>query len=1033
MKKIIAIAGFFVGGLLLFFAVAFFAFHHLIEVGEFRRFLTSEFESRTGLKVEVGEARVEMGRVLGVSFRDFVLREPNHGRPVVTAPRILIRVALLPLLRRQLVFYGISLDGPKLHIIRNEQGKMPWLDLVLRLALEQRKKADLSLDLREIRIDQGDVLFTDRAGGKEVETRFAGIGLALHRVPRRGLAGLAGRSKNPDGGPSEAGFDFTVRTVVHRGGRQADLAINGRALLPEETPGALLDSRKIWWDADLKSGSVPAALVWDYYGRPLVGGAPRGSLAYRVRWLGSLARGAHLSGQAGFTGLAADGPELSAPVAPGDGQVDFDLEWKPQEIRFQRLSLKSAGLAFDAEGSLGSWESSDPLVDLRFTTPFLPVAALRGYLPAEFVQAPRLRAVAAGLDRGEVKFSRAGISGRLSELRRLWEPGQEERLSLTVEARGLGGVFGSEHPLPFGGFGGQVVLQHGVLQYKNVSGTIGQTRVVEISGTERRPLSGGPLDLHIRADAQLAELRQLSDGVMPPDAGKIMEAVQDIGGRARVDLRMRADSAAPPRFEGVVALEGARLRAGDIALSELRGDLLVSPTEIRAERAAALFGGAPVQLRAGLKDFAGGEGTFDLTVESSGVKASDVLGLLLPIDASQSPGIVRGSLNYQGSLAAAGSRKLSGALELVGAQIPFKHFREPFRKVAGKVRLNGNTIDLEGVKAEAGGYAFSLDGRWSGGEKPVFVFSLSSPEMDVAYILPHHVVPDEEWYERLQVRGKLMLDKAKYDRLSLTAMKTDLALEKRIWRLENFFARSRGGTIQGAGEFNDRSETPGFTVEPNIKGVPVEELLGWFDIGTTEVSGKVDLAGKLDFSGRTAAEKKRNLNGSFGVRIEDGVARRFQLLVRVLNFLDLSRWFTFRLPDLNREGIHFRSLSADFKVNHGIYSTQNLFVDSDDLRITGAGEMDGPRGEIDFMVAVRPFPGLDRAWNYVPILGTGLAAIKNSFLVASFHVKGPVGDPSIAPAPLSTLSEFFFGALAIPKGLIGIPSTGAPWAAIEQK
>ena len=134
-----------------------------------------------------------------------------------------------------------------------------------------------------------------------------------------------------------------------------------------------------------------------------------------------------------------------------------------------------------------------------------------------------------------------------------------------------------------------------------------------------------------------------------------------------------------------------------------------------------------------------------------------------------------------------------------------------------------------------------------------------------------------------------------------------------------------------------------------------------------------------------------------------------------MSFLDLSRWFSFRLPDINREGIHFRSVSADFKVNHGIYATQNLFVDGDDLKITGAGELDGPRGEIDFIVAMRPFPGLDRAWNYIPILGTGLAAIKNSLLVASFTSKGRSVTEHHSRSAQHAVG-IFFGALAIPRG-----------------
>ena len=52
-----------------------------------------------------------------------------------------------------------------------------------------------------------------------------------------------------------------------------------------------------------------------------------------------------------------------------------------------------------------------------------------------------------------------------------------------------------------------------------------------------------------------------------------------------------------------------------------------------------------------------------------------------------------------------------------------------------------------------------------------------------------------------------------------------------------------------------------------------------------------------------------------------------------------------------------------------------------------------------------------------------IAAIKDSVMVASFHVQGSMENPTVTPAPLSTLSEFFFGALRIPQSLITIPGT----------
>jgi uncharacterized protein YhdP len=144
-----------------------------------------------------------------------------------------------------------------------------------------------------------------------------------------------------------------------------------------------------------------------------------------------------------------------------------------------------------------------------------------------------------------------------------------------------------------------------------------------------------------------------------------------------------------------------------------------------------------------------------------------------------------------------------------------------------------------------------------------------------------------------------------------------------------------------------------------------------------------------------------------------------RILVQLLNLLDLSRWFTFQMPDLTKQGIRFRAITADFKVTDGIYSTDNLIVDSSDLRMTGVGKIDVPRDELDFVIAVRPFAGIDTVISYIPLLGRGIAAIKNSFLVASFNITGRIDEPTITPAPLGTLAEWFWGVLGIPKNMIG--------------
>ena len=306
------------------------------------------------------------------------------------------------------------------------------------------------------------------------------------------------------------------------------------------------------------------------------------------------------------------------------------------------------------------------------------------------------------------------------------------------------------------------------------------------------------------------------------------------------------------------------------------------------------------------------------------------------------------------------------------------------------------------------------------------VFDFAAPALDVEYLLSQIDPESTAWYATLTAQGKVSLVRGRFRGFEFTELKSDLALDRRVWRLDNAVMRSAGGGVQGVAIVADQPDSVAISLTPKIQGIPLQGMLNWFEAGQAEMTGAVNVTGNLESMGKNGLERKQNLNGALSLRIEDGTIHRLRLLVQILNLLDLSRWFTLKLPDLGKDGIRFRSISGDFKVNQGVFSTQNLIVDSDDLRMTGSGKIDVAKDEIDFVLAVRPFAGIDTVIGYIPLIGRGFAAIKNSFLVASFNIRGPIEDPTITPAPLSTMSEWVFGVLGIPKHIIG-------WGGDEKK
>lgn len=1020
MKRLVKAASLLGGALLLFFGILLFAFYRLIQLGEFRRFIIDEVENRTQLKVSVGDVELQMGSVVGVSLRDFILLQPKGLRPLLSAEKVFIRVALLPLLERRMVFYEVRLSRPALQLSQEEDGRIPALDLLFSLPLQTQQQIDFILDVRELKLEKGDIVISDPTGNGAAATRFREIDLSLRRLGANGPPRADSQALNnaSSRAPSESGLEFDLRTMVERSGQSGGLKSQGKILFP----GDRYELNRAWLDADIEVKSLPATLLWGYYRDLFPVPSVKGVLSSRLHWQGSLAERVQVKGEIDFKKLEIDARNyLVSVLKPGNGRVGLEFEWTPQGLRFSRLDLRAEEIALAARGSIRFLAERDPYLEVSFTTPFLPLVAAAKYLPLRGLNSPKLEHLVRTANQGEIRFTQAAYSGRVSEIYRVSEPGFEDRLRLEIEVRGLAASLGEGY-LPVSTVGGRLVLEKGSLFYKGFKGSYGGSRLTEVEGSHRGVLRGpGLLELKVKGEVDLGELRgQVALGpLFSVTAGNAV--LREVSGKGKLALLLRDDFSSARHFEGQISLDNARLQVGDLALTQVKGGISFSPKEIRAEGITAVLAGSPVGVRVTLNDYGSGKPTFDLAVDSSGVKGGEVLRVLLGVGSSGDSGLVRGTIRYSGSLASTGARELSGSLELVGVRVPLKFFPRPLSEVHGKVKFDGKGIDFNDIKGQVAAYRFGLSGRWRYQETPHWTFSLASPEMDIAYLLPQQETKTDDWFDSFQARGTIAIEKGRYEAFEFTNLSTQLVLDKKVWRLENFSAQSQGGKVEGTGSFAEGPEGLRFSVEPRVKGVPTRGFLSWFDIPTTEISGRVNLTGKLESSGRTGSERKRNLDGAFHLELGDGTVQRFRLLVRILSFLDLSRWFSLKMPDINQEGLKFHSITGDFKVSRGVYSTQNLFVDGEELRITGAGDMDGSKGELDFVIAVRPFPGIDSAVSYIPLIGQGLAAVRNSLMVASFRVKGPVDDPTITPAPLSTLSEFFFSALAIPKGLIRLP------------
>lgn len=1019
MKRLLKIAAFIGLTAVLFLIVCVVAFSHLARVGELRSFLIGEIEQSTALKVGLGDADVEFGWVTGVAFRDVTIGLPDSAKPEIAAERVTARVALLPLLQRKVIFYEIRLQRPRVALVGDGEGRLPLLDKLLNLPLLKRPDQQFSLDLQTVKIHQGTIDYLDgRKSASLGEWHLRQADAAFERVRgQRLIEFMKDLLRRSPAQPAGAALAFTITSQIAKDNQTMGLKAGGRLVFPQE----VLELRQARWNADVELVDFPATLIQSQVAAHVPIMAASGHLGQRVHVEGYLDRELRLKGDLEFKNIALDAPELFlAPLTGANGRASFEVHWSPEQLDIKRADLRIDDIKFTLAGSVRGLRGAEPRWQMQMSQLSAPLIELRRYLPLRIIDSSQWEKSLSSIQSGRVDLKSLGIDGTLGELRRLAQTGIVKQLWFDAELRDVSGSLVGRGTLPLRGVSGRVSLQDGKLKVRDLKGAYGDSQLLDVDGGyDLTPNGRGAFDLAARGDFNLAELRdQLKAEFVSEDAAKIAASIRELDGRSRVDLTVKRGANEPLQFAGKIALDNAALRYEDYALSEIKGELVFSPKEIRGEKIRAQLSGSPVQIQVTLKDYAADSGSFDLGVESNGVRTGVVTRLLLDNATLNDPGIVRGAVRYRGAFADRSTHKFTGDLDLTNVQLLVKPLLQPLRELNGKIKIDESGIDFINLKALLAGVPANASGRWRYAAKPQLLFDFSAPFLDVTYLISQLDPELGEFYANLQAEGKFTLAKGRIKNFEFGDLKTDATIDRRVWRLNNLTAQSTGGTIVGVTTIVDRPETLGVTAEPKVQGVPVQSFLKWFGVANTEMTGRVNVTGKLETIGKSDTERKQNLHGAFNLRIEDGTINRMSTLVQILNLLDLSRWFTLQLPDLTEQGIRFRAITADFKVDKGVYVTENLVVDSSDLRMSGTGKIDVPNDEIDLLLAVRPFAGIESAFNQVPILGRGVAAIMNSFLVGSFNIKGRIDEPTITPMPLGTLSEMFWGVLGIPKSIL---------------
>ena len=187
-------------------------------------------------------------------------------------------------------------------------------------------------------------------------------------------------------------------------------------------------------------------------------------------------------------------------------------------------------------------------------------------------------------------------------------------------------------------------------------------------------------------------------------------------------------------------------------------------------------------------------------------------------------------------------------------------------------------------------------------------------------------------------------------------------------------------------------------------------------ITRSPVSGHLDLTG--DLWADTDSDFFATMAGTTILKLRDGNLEKFTLLSRLLELIDLRNWITAKIPDPRVSGIQFRTVTADFKGSDGVFYTDDLLLDGPVVDIVASGDVNLDNSTLNMKIGMIPFNSVNWLLSNIPLVGKNVAGGTKSIISAYFNVRGPISDPRVTPAPITSVAELLKKTLGLPINLI---------------
>lgn len=345
------------------------------------------------------------------------------------------------------------------------------------------------------------------------------------------------------------------------------------------------------------------------------------------------------------------------------------------------------------------------------------------------------------------------------------------------------------------------------------------------------------------------------------------------------------------------------------------------------------------------------------------------------------------------------------------------------RDVKGQMTIEDKLIHIDNLSFKLGQSGFNLTGDITDPALPKVTLTLNSPYVgsDDLFRIISLSAPKKEGGapSAMELKATLRLDAGKFGDIDFKKLNAGLKYSQGIIDIETLEAGAFEGKFKAKGRVAIHpSGQNRYDANISINRMSLEKLQSYLGIGDRTITGSLSLTGDLYASGRNTDDLKKTAAGTFKVRAEKGVLKKLSGLSKIFSLFNFYQMVKLKLPDMTTEGMTYNMITSNMLLKNGMISSEDFFIDSDSIQISGSGKIDYLQKKMDIIVGIHPLQTLDFIASKIPIAGWIVTDENGKLITVHFRVEGSWNNPDVTPINVRSIGK---GTLNIFRRIFQLP------------